>query len=74
MSVPAHAREESSPKSGELDWSPKDIAALLPYLRKRFDLEFRGRVLEIGAGGAWLSAELSKQPKVVEVIATSIRR
>jgi ubiquinone/menaquinone biosynthesis C-methylase UbiE len=33
-------------------------------------LEFRGRILEIGAGGAWLSAELSKLPNVVEIIAT----
>ncbi len=65
--------EEACQKSGELDWSAKDLAALLPYLRKRFDLEFRGRILEIGAGGAWLSAELSKQPKVVEVIATDVR-
>src|SRR5208283_2606778 len=27
---------------------------------------------EIGAGGAWLSAELSKQPRVVEVIAMDL--
>jgi len=33
-------------------------------------VEFRGRILEIGAGGAWLSAELSKLPRVVEIVAT----
>ena len=41
----------------------------LPFLRQKCGLEFRGRMLEIGAGGAWLSAEISKLPKVVEVIA-----
>lgn len=33
-------------------------------------VEFRGRILEIGAGGAWLSAELSKLTRVVEIVAT----
>ena len=42
----------------------------IPFLRQKCGLEFRGRVLEIGAGGAWLSAELSKLPGVVEVFAT----
>src|SRR3974390_2117281 len=42
----------------------------IPFLTKNCGLEFRGRVLEIGAGGAWLSAELSKLPGVVEVFAT----
>jgi ubiquinone/menaquinone biosynthesis C-methylase UbiE len=45
---------------------------VVPYLRKRWGVDFRGRILEIGAGGAWLSAELSKLPKVVEVIATDL--
>ncbi|HWQ91453.1 MAG TPA: class I SAM-dependent methyltransferase, partial [Clostridia bacterium] len=39
---------------------------------KTCDIEFRGRMLEIGAGGAWLSAEISKLPKVVEIITTDI--
>jgi len=38
-------------------------------LEKRCTAGFRGRILEIGAGGAWLSAELSKLPRVVEVVA-----
>ena len=42
----------------------------IPFLTQNCGLEFRGRILEIGAGGAWLSAELSKLPRVVEVIAT----
>ena len=43
---------------------------VVPYLTRRFGIEFRGRVLEIGAGAAWLSAELSKLPRVVEVVAS----
>jgi ubiquinone/menaquinone biosynthesis C-methylase UbiE len=46
--------------------SPKYIAFLTGQCR----LEFRGRILEISAGSAWLSAELSKLPRVVQVIAT----
>jgi ubiquinone/menaquinone biosynthesis C-methylase UbiE len=42
----------------------------LPFLTEKCGLEFRGRILEIGAGGAWLSGEISKLPRVVEVIAT----
>ncbi|HOX56245.1 MAG TPA: methyltransferase domain-containing protein [Candidatus Paceibacterota bacterium] len=48
----------------------KEFPSYIPFLTKKCGLEFRGRVLEIGAGGAWLSAELSKLPRVVEVIAT----
>jgi ubiquinone/menaquinone biosynthesis C-methylase UbiE len=47
-----------------------DLPRFIPFLTKECGVEFRGRVLEIGAGGAWLSAELSKLPKVVEVITT----
>jgi SAM-dependent methyltransferase len=39
-------------------------------LRDKAGVEFRGRILELGAGAAWFTAELSKLPKVVEVIAT----
>ena len=42
----------------------------LPFLAKECGLKFCGRILEIGAGAAWFSAELSKLPKVVEVVAT----
>ncbi len=48
----------------------EELPKFIPFLTKECGVEFRGRVLEIGAGGAWLSAELSKLPKVVEVIAT----
>jgi ubiquinone/menaquinone biosynthesis C-methylase UbiE len=47
-----------------------DFPKYVPFLTEHCGLEFRGRILEIGAGGAWLSAELSKQPRVVEIIAT----
>jgi len=42
----------------------------VPFLTRNCGIEFRGRILEIGAGTAWFSAELSKLPKVVEVLAT----
>src|SRR5215472_13049975 len=48
----------------------EELPRFVPFLTRKCGLEFRGRVLEIGAGGAWLSAELSKLPKVVEVIVT----
>jgi ubiquinone/menaquinone biosynthesis C-methylase UbiE len=48
----------------------EELPKFIPFLTKECGVEFRGRVLEIGAGGAWLSAELSKLPKVVEVITT----
>jgi ubiquinone/menaquinone biosynthesis C-methylase UbiE len=50
----------------------EDLPRFIPFLRRKCGLEFRGRILEIGAGGAWLSAELSKLPKVVEVIVTDV--
>lgn len=70
------AAVETSPETrGELegDWRrgwQEDFPRYIPFLRQKCGVEFRGRVLEIGAGAAWFSAELSKQPKVVEVIAT----
>ena len=48
----------------------EELPKFVPFLTRKCKLEFRGRILEIGAGGAWLSAELSKLPKVVEVIST----
>ncbi len=57
----------------EKDWLrsvKEDLPRFIPFLKEKCGLEFRGRVLEIGAGGAWLSAEISKQPRVVEVITT----
>lgn len=50
----------------------EDLPKFIPFLTEKCGITFRGRILEIGAGGAWLSAELSKLPGVVEVIATDI--
>jgi ubiquinone/menaquinone biosynthesis C-methylase UbiE len=57
----------------EEEWSRclrDDLTRFVPFLMKKCGIEFSGRVLEIGAGGAWLSAEISKLPKVVEVVTT----
>jgi ubiquinone/menaquinone biosynthesis C-methylase UbiE len=67
------ARARATEFSSEEDWLrsvTRDFPRFVPFLAQRCGLDFRGRVLEIGAGGAWLSAELSKLPKVVEVITT----
>jgi ubiquinone/menaquinone biosynthesis C-methylase UbiE len=48
----------------------EELPRFVPFLTERCGVEFWGRVLEIGAGGAWLSAELSKLPRVVEVVTT----
>jgi ubiquinone/menaquinone biosynthesis C-methylase UbiE len=48
----------------------EELPKFIPFLARECGVEFRGRVLEIGAGGAWLSAEISKLPRVVEVITT----
>jgi ubiquinone/menaquinone biosynthesis C-methylase UbiE len=50
----------------------EDFPRFIPFLTGKCGIEFRGRVLEIGAGGAWLSAEISKLPRVVEVVATDL--
>jgi ubiquinone/menaquinone biosynthesis C-methylase UbiE len=48
----------------------EDLPKFIPFLKEKLGIEFRGRILEIGAGGAWLSAEISKLPRVVEVTTT----
>ncbi len=48
----------------------EELSRFVPFLTRKCGLQFRGRVLEIGAGSAWLSAEISKLPGVVEVVAT----
>src|SRR5215471_19402359 len=70
-------RESASPARGtgedEKAWLralQHELPRFVPFLTRKCGLEFRGRILEIGAGGAWLSAELSKLPKVVEVVTT----
>lgn len=68
------ARRPDSASGRESEWLrvvKEDFPKFIPFLR-RSGVEFRGRILEIGAGAAWFSAELSKLPKVVEVIATDI--
>ena len=55
------------------EWFQKlkeELPKFVPFLTRKCGVEFRGRVLEIGAGGGWLSAEISKLPNVVEVITT----
>jgi len=69
------ARDERSGTPGEPEGARTDegqaqLAKFVPYLTKKCGLEIRGRVLEIGAGAAWFSAEISKLPKVVEIVAT----
>lgn len=63
----AIAREHEARLDDDLQ---RTAAAVAPYLERRFGLAFRGRVLELDAGSGWLSAELSKLPRVVEIIAT----
>jgi ubiquinone/menaquinone biosynthesis C-methylase UbiE len=46
----------------------EDFPKFVPFLTQKCGLEFRGRILEIGAGAAWFSAELSKLPNVVEIV------
>src|SRR6266850_172042 len=67
------AAKHASDSGNEEEWLRSlqhDLPKFVPFLTKKCGLEFRGRILEIGAGGAWLSAEISKLPRVVEVIAT----
>lgn len=66
-------RARAHQQTDEAEWLrsvKEDLPRFIPFLREQCGLDFRGRVLEIGAGGAWLSAELSKLPGVVEVITT----
>ena len=41
----------------------------LPVLRSRYNIEFGGKILEIGAGHAWLTANLSRLESVKEIYA-----
>jgi SAM-dependent methyltransferase len=63
-SAPADAA--SAPPGEVTGQFPKYVSVL----RNKAGVEFSGRILELGAGAAWFTAELSKLPKVVEVIAT----
>ncbi len=67
------ARARATEFSDEQAWLRavrEDFPKFIPFLTRRCGIDFRGRVLEIGAGGAWFSAELSKLPNVVEVVTT----
>ncbi|MCW5554685.1 MAG: methyltransferase domain-containing protein [Verrucomicrobiae bacterium] len=58
---------------GNAEWLrllSQDLPKFIPFLTRKCGVEFRGRILEVSAGVAWFSAELSKLPRVVEVIAT----
>lgn len=58
---------------GEAEWLrslSQDLPKFIPFLTRKCGVEFRGRILEVSAGVAWFSAELSKLPRVVAVIAT----
>ncbi len=66
----SHPGDEFASEAEWLRCVKEDFPKFIPFLTKKCGLEFRGRVLEIGAGAAWFSAELSKLPKVVEVTAT----
>jgi ubiquinone/menaquinone biosynthesis C-methylase UbiE len=73
VAVRESAAESAADSGAEAEWLrsvQEDLPKFIPFLTQKCKLEFRGRILEIGAGGAWLSAELSKLPKVVEVITT----
>jgi SAM-dependent methyltransferase len=52
----------------------EDFPKFVPFLVERCGVQFRGRILEIGAGACWLSAELSKLPSVEALIATDFSR
>jgi SAM-dependent methyltransferase len=69
----SESRARAHEPSDESEWLrsvKEDLPRFIPSLREQCQIDFRGRILEIGAGGAWLSAELSKLPGVVEVITT----
>jgi ubiquinone/menaquinone biosynthesis C-methylase UbiE len=64
--------EEFATRADWLRCVKEDFPKFIPFLTKRCGLDIRGRVLEIGAGCAWFSAELSKLPAVVEVVAAEV--
>jgi SAM-dependent methyltransferase len=66
----AAAAAPPSPDSAELKEIQKQCRRIAQAVAGKCGVELRGRILEIGAGGAWLSAEISKLPRVVEIVAT----
>jgi len=68
----SHPGDEFKNEAEWLRCVKEDFPKFIPFLINRCGLEFRGRILEIGAGGAWFSAELSKLPQVVEITTTDV--
>jgi ubiquinone/menaquinone biosynthesis C-methylase UbiE len=68
----AAGEAESACEAAWLRGAKGELPRFIPFLAKECGLEFRGRILEIGAGSGWLSAELSKQPRVVEIVTTDL--
>jgi ubiquinone/menaquinone biosynthesis C-methylase UbiE len=68
----ADALTEFANEQQWLGFVHETLSKFVPFLIEKCGVEFRGRILEIGAGAAWLSAELSKLPKVVEIMATDL--
>ena len=66
----AEAVSPTEPDAAQLKQIQQHCKRIAQALMGKCGVEFRGRILEIGAGGAWLSAELSKLPRVVEIVAT----
>jgi ubiquinone/menaquinone biosynthesis C-methylase UbiE len=60
----------AAPPAEQLKEIQTHCSRVAKALASKCGVEFRGRILEIGAGGAWLSAELSKLTRVVEIVAT----
>lgn len=71
--VAARESEERLAQEFDREWFHRakvEWPKFVPFLIEKCDLDFRGRILEIGAGAAWFGAELSKRPNVVEVVVT----
>ena len=71
----AEAAHPSVDFRSEAEWVRtirEDFPKFIPFLTKSCELDIRGRVLEIGAGTGWFSAELSKLPPVVEIVTTDV--
>jgi len=71
----AEASHPGDEFANEVEWLRRvreDFPKFVPFLVTKCGLEIRGRVLEIGAGSGWLSAELSKLPPVVEIVTTDV--
>ena len=67
---PAAVVASAEPDAAQLKLIQQRCKRIAQALANKCGVEFRGRILEVGAGGAWLSAELSKLPRVVEIVAT----